>query len=153
MDIGKNIAVLRKACGVSQEQLANMLYVSRDLVTKWENSQRRPDYTMIQAIAKALNVSADDIIGRDEYLFSELEDCVPDETDISQDELTELLNAFLKDLTRIDADVFIRRYYHLKSYTEISSEYGIKENHLRSKLSKIRKKLRKYIKEARICKG
>ena len=135
---------------MSQEALASMLFVSRDLVTKWENGQRRPDYKMIEMIADALEVSADDIIGKDEYLFSELEDCIPDDTKIPQEELTQLLNSFLMKLDRAEADVFIKRYYHLRSIAEISSEYGIKENHLRSKLSKTRKKLGKYIKEARI---
>ena len=150
MDIGKTIAEMRKNRGISQETLANMLFVSRDLVTKWENGVRRPDYKMIGMIADALGICADDIIGRDEYLFDELEDCINDETDIPQEELTELLNSFLMRLDRAEADVFIKRYYHLMSIAEISSECGIKENHLRSKLSKTRKKLGKFIKEARI---
>ncbi|MBQ1847593.1 MAG: helix-turn-helix transcriptional regulator, partial [Clostridia bacterium] len=44
MDIGKSIAKLRLSRGITQEELANRLFVSRDLVSKWETGARRPDY-------------------------------------------------------------------------------------------------------------
>ena len=41
MTIGEKIAELRTDGGMSQQTLADMLFVSRDLVSKWENDTRR----------------------------------------------------------------------------------------------------------------
>ena len=38
--------------GLSQTQLADALYVSRDLISKWETGKRRPDRKMLEAMAK-----------------------------------------------------------------------------------------------------
>ena len=53
MDIGEKISRYRKQRGMTQKQLADMLFVSEDLVSKWECGSRRPDYGMIKAIADA----------------------------------------------------------------------------------------------------
>ena len=148
MNIGGSIAALRKERDMTQDDLARVLFVSRDLVSKWENGVRRPDYPMIEKIALALGVSADDVVRKDELLFEELGECLPEGTDISEDELVAALNAFLNRLGRREADIFIKRYYHLMSHSEIASVYSIGENHVRSRLSKTRAKFRKYVKEA-----
>ena len=147
MDVGTRIAELRKAVGMTQETLAELLFVSREQVSKWETGLRRPDYRTIETIAAALGVEAGEIVGRDAYLFDELAECVPDGCALSEGALAGLLNAFLRDLPEREAAVFIRRYYHLRAFQEIALEYGIKENHVRSLLSKTRKKLRRYVKE------
>ncbi|MCR4719426.1 MAG: helix-turn-helix domain-containing protein, partial [Firmicutes bacterium] len=36
---------------MSQEELAGRLFVSNDLVSKWETGKRRPDWAMIEALA------------------------------------------------------------------------------------------------------
>ena len=43
MDLGERIASARAEAGVTQQELAEMLFVSRELVSKWELGQRRPD--------------------------------------------------------------------------------------------------------------
>ena len=68
---------------------------------------------------------------------------------ITEDQLVCVFNSFLHGLGKSKSDVFIKRYYFQKSVAEISSEYGIGENHVRSILSKTRKKLKKYIEEDR----
>ena len=42
--IGKNISRLRNKLNMSQEDLSNRLFVSKDLVSKWETGARRPDW-------------------------------------------------------------------------------------------------------------
>ena len=54
MDIGGRIAELRKEIGLTQQELADRLYVSRQLVSKWESGDRRPDYKTVEKIAEAL---------------------------------------------------------------------------------------------------
>ena len=61
MDIGEKISGYRKQRGLTQKQLADMLFVSEDLVSKWECGSRRPDYGMIKAIADALGVETGEL--------------------------------------------------------------------------------------------
>lgn len=49
--VGKNIAKLRKERGLSQEQLANGLHVTRQAVSNWETGRSQPDLDMLEALA------------------------------------------------------------------------------------------------------
>ena len=44
---GHKIAMLRTQANLTQEQLAEKLYVTRELVSKWETGKRNPDYKTI----------------------------------------------------------------------------------------------------------
>ncbi len=59
MKINEKLPILRKRCGMSQEDLANELNVSRQSVYKWETGEANPDITKLQKMAKALGVSFD----------------------------------------------------------------------------------------------
>ncbi len=59
MKIGDKLPILRKRCGLSQEDLANELDVSRQSVYKWETGESQPDIAKIQKMAKILGVSFD----------------------------------------------------------------------------------------------
>ena len=142
VDIGKRIAELRTASGMSQQALADALFVSRDLVSKWESGMRRPDYRTIERIAEVFRISADSIVEKKDLVFEELSDCFPDDPGIPEEQLIAVLNDFLRKSKAKNADVFLKRYYFQKSVTEIAGEYGIGENHVRSSLSKMRKKLK-----------
>lgn len=50
--LGKRIMALRKAAGMTQEQVAERLGVSPQAVSKWENDVSCPDVTMIPRIAR-----------------------------------------------------------------------------------------------------
>ena len=54
MTIGKNIRKLRTAAGLTQEQLAERLFVTRQTVSNWERGTSRPDLDQLEAIAGAL---------------------------------------------------------------------------------------------------
>ena len=54
MRAGERIAELRRGAGITQEQLAERLYVSRELVAKWENNSRRPGRSHIDSMAEEL---------------------------------------------------------------------------------------------------
>lgn len=49
--VGKNIVKLRKERGLSQEQLANELHVTRQAVSNWETGRSQPDLDMMEALA------------------------------------------------------------------------------------------------------
>lgn len=61
--LGKRIMALRKAAGMTQEQVAERLGVSPQAVSKWENDVSCPDVTMIPRIARLFNVSTDELLG------------------------------------------------------------------------------------------
>ena len=147
MQTGQIIAKLRMQAGLSQTQLADALYVSRDLVSKWETGKRHPDRKMLEAMAKIFGVAAEHLIDIDVHLSEELSTAFPAGYSADVDTLKRDLNAFLGTLNERDRSVFLRRYYHLESPSEIGEMYGIKEDHVRTILMRIRKKMKKYLKE------
>ncbi len=56
MKIGTNIKKCRTAQGLTQEQLAKKLYITRQTVSSWERSASNPDLEQLEAIAGALGV-------------------------------------------------------------------------------------------------
>ncbi|MCR5809551.1 MAG: helix-turn-helix domain-containing protein [Clostridiales bacterium] len=148
MDAGKRIEQARAAANMTQQELADRLFVSRELVSKWETGMRRPDHNTFLRIAEVLSVPAESIIDNGSYMFPELEACVPPGKELSSDALSALLSAFLRTLNIKDAGIFIRKYYLLDNNSEIARFYGMKENQVRSRISKTLKKLTRYLKEA-----
>lgn len=64
--LGEHIINLRKAKGISQEQLAETLNVSRQSVSKWENGSATPDLDKIVKMAEYFEVSLDELIKGEE---------------------------------------------------------------------------------------
>ena len=62
MKLGEKINFIRKKNGMSQEDLANKLDVSRQTVYKWETDNATPELDKIKAIASLFNVSFDYLI-------------------------------------------------------------------------------------------
>lgn len=145
---GQKIAKLRIEANLTQEQLAEKLYITRELVSKWETGKRNPDYKMILKIAEIFNVKADDIFSKKDSLLKELSDFIPDKYNKNSAELTAVLNIFLAELNVRDRCVFIRRYYFFEDVSVIAEEYKIKESNVRTILMRTRKKLKKYFKES-----
>ena len=55
MSLGDRIVELRTACGLSQNQLAKAMKVSRQAVSKWETGQSVPDSTKMIHLAEVLD--------------------------------------------------------------------------------------------------
>ena len=147
MSIASAITALRTKAALSQQELTDRLYVSRELVSKWETGSRIPDFGTIGAIAGVFRVSPEAIADRNALVFRELSDCVPQGISLPEEELTGLLERFLTRIPVREGDVFLNRYYFLKNTAEIAAKYRLGENHVRSILSKTRRKLAKYLKE------
>ena len=62
--IGRIIAVKRKEKGLTQEGLANLLQITPQAVSKWENGVGLPDVTLVPRIATALGISVDELFGQ-----------------------------------------------------------------------------------------
>ena len=62
MNISDRIQSLRKAKGITQEQLADAVGVSRQAVSKWESEQSVPDLERVVAMAEYFDVTTDYIL-------------------------------------------------------------------------------------------
>lgn len=63
MTLGENLQELRRAAGLSQEEVAGRLFVSRQSVSKWENGQAEPGVENLKALAELYGVSMDELFG------------------------------------------------------------------------------------------
>jgi len=63
--IAENLKRLRKAKDLTQEDVAEMLAISPQSVSKWERGDTMPDITFLPALANLYNVSVDTLIGMD----------------------------------------------------------------------------------------
>lgn len=61
MNIGNKIKELRKARGITQEELANSIGVSFQAISKWENNIALPDITLTPKLASYFGVSMDEL--------------------------------------------------------------------------------------------
>lgn len=62
MTLGEKIRHARKRCGLSQEQLADKLCVSRSAIAKWETGKGMPDVENLRALSRLLLVSVDSLL-------------------------------------------------------------------------------------------
>lgn len=62
MTLGEKIREARRKCGLSQEQLAEKLAVSRSAIAKWETDKGLPDVGNLKILARLLNVSVDHLL-------------------------------------------------------------------------------------------
>ncbi|MCI9096960.1 MAG: helix-turn-helix transcriptional regulator, partial [Lachnospiraceae bacterium] len=61
--MGQTIKQLRKAKGVTQEELAGALNLTYQAVSKWENGVAQPDIMMMPALATYFGVTIDELFG------------------------------------------------------------------------------------------
>ena len=62
MNIGERILKLRKEKGLSQEEVANIIGVSRQTISKWETGESNPDFDKIVPLCDLYNISTDELI-------------------------------------------------------------------------------------------
>lgn len=65
MLIGQNIKKLRKSADMTQEELAEMLSISSQAVSRWETDSAMPDISILPSLCGIFNVSADELLGID----------------------------------------------------------------------------------------
>ncbi len=59
--IGNGIQAVRREAGITQQQLADALGISRSMVSLIENGRTLPDYQMVEKMAKILGCTAGDL--------------------------------------------------------------------------------------------
>ena len=71
MDISNQIKTRREAMGLSQEQLAEKLYVSRQTISNWENDKTYPDMQSLLLLSQLFGTSIDTFVKGDVTVMEE----------------------------------------------------------------------------------
>ena len=74
MEFNEKIQELRKRKGLTQEELAEILFVSRTAVSKWESGRGYPNIDSLKAVAKFFGVTIDELLSGEELLTIAEED-------------------------------------------------------------------------------
>lgn len=68
MDFSEKLQALRKQKGLTQEELASQLFVSRTAVSKWESGRGYPGIDSLKALSKYFSVSVDLLLSDEELI-------------------------------------------------------------------------------------
>ncbi len=112
MSLGKRIYQYRKAKGMSQDALAELLDVSRQSVSKWESGASVPDLNKILQLSELFSVSTDFLLKEDQEDFSQLQKNpeyeYAEESGLPFREGEANLNSTLRQVTMEEANEFMR---------------------------------------------
>lgn len=73
MTLGQKLKEIRTKFGLSQEQLADIIHVSRQAITKWENDGGLPDISNLQELSKVFGISVDSLLNEEHLPFLVME--------------------------------------------------------------------------------
>lgn len=113
MNLGNSLFQARKKCGLSQEEVAEKLGVSRQTVSKWETDETVPDIRQSKKMAMLYNVSLDELIDFD-IDIKEIQEVI-EKTSEEVEEKIDWTNAWGEKypiLLKYQADVNVPNYAH-----------------------------------------
>lgn len=68
MEFNEKLQELRKNRGLTQEELAQILFVSRTAISKWESGRGFPNIESLKAISKYYSITLDELLSSEEML-------------------------------------------------------------------------------------
>jgi len=71
INIARTIVKMRREKGLTQEDIANYIGVSKASVSKWETGQSYPDITFLPQLATLFNISIDELMGYEPQMSKE----------------------------------------------------------------------------------
>ena len=71
MELGNQIKKYRSELQISQEQLADRIYVSRQTISNWENEKSYPDVNSLVLLSEVFQTSIDNLIKGDIEIMKE----------------------------------------------------------------------------------
>ncbi len=74
MEIGKKLREARVTSGLTQEQVAEELHISRQTISNWENEKSYPDIASVVKMSDLYSVSLDDLLKGDGKMLEHLEE-------------------------------------------------------------------------------
>jgi len=84
-DFGTTLKDLRTKKGITQIQLADMIYVSHSTISKYESNSVSPTLEAVQAIARVFNVSMDYLMGMEKAINISTVKLTPEQIQIMRD--------------------------------------------------------------------
>ena len=127
MNLGNNLFNARKKSGLSQEEVAEKLGVSRQTISKWETDETLPDIRQAKKLALLYHLSLDELIDFDVNL-KEIEQVIENTSEETQKKVdwTKVWGKKYPILTSYQNEVNIKDYAdQLKEMTDrLKREYG-----------------------------
>lgn len=74
MEIGKRLKEARLGAGMTQEQAAERLFVSRQTISNWENERTYPDIVSVIRLSDLYSISLDELLKGDDKMLEHLEE-------------------------------------------------------------------------------
>ena len=74
MEIGKQLKNARMHSGLTQENVAEKIHVSRQTISNWENEKSYPDIINVIELSSLYSISLDDLLKGDERMMKHLEE-------------------------------------------------------------------------------
>lgn len=65
MEFGEHLRQVRKQKGMSQQTLANLLFVTKQTISRWENGKNYPDFNLLICLSDILDLSLDELLRED----------------------------------------------------------------------------------------
>ncbi len=110
MSFAENLKQIRKEHGYSQEELAELLDVSRQAIGKWENEQGYPEVEKLLLLSKKLKISLDDLMETD---FASHKESTPDTKDYLSEEQSPRRILIVSPDEKVILDCYkVRSSYH-----------------------------------------
>lgn len=130
MDLGNNLSQFRKKSGLSQEEVAEKLGVSRQTISKWETNDTIPDIYQSKKLAKLYHISLDKLIDFDVEM-SKIETAIQnsDEKKVSKINWTKAWGKKYPILVRYQKEVDIQTYAKeiRRLFTKLQQDYHYSE--------------------------
>lgn len=111
LTLGNNIKKYRKGRKITQEQLAEVLGVSDQAVSRWENSTTYPDIELLPTIALYFGVTVDDLMGMEAF---------KDESDIA-----DILKKRQEFCRKYMINLYFEMWLTIQSYADINCEENL----------------------------
>ena len=70
MEFNEKLQELRKSRGLTQEELAEALFVSRTAISKWESGRGYPNLDSLKEISKYFSITIDELLSGDKLISS-----------------------------------------------------------------------------------
>ena len=121
MTLGENLRALRKEAGLSQEEVAGQLYVSRQTISKWENNLAEPGVENLKALARLYGITLDQLLGE------EVRQDPPDlsEADLSQGQQESGDGSYLICTGVLLVLIAVRAVFTLDVYSSINIPFSL----------------------------
>ncbi len=122
--IGKQILIFRKKEGLSQEELAFKIGVSRQTISNWELEETMPDLKQAKLLAQEFNVSLDELTGSNNVLLEKV--CVTEKNSNIIIKLVKVSGITIGILIFLILIILISMWFfgQVNDYRAVSSGYG-----------------------------